>query len=92
MDCWNCSTQLIWGGDTDLEEDEDHILIGLNKRNKQIHDPYRINVNNGDIELIAENPGNISGWMTDHDGKLRIAITSDGVNTSILYRESESEK
>ena len=27
MDCWNCSTQLIWGGDTDLEEDEDHKLM-----------------------------------------------------------------
>ena len=27
MDCWNCSTQLIWGGDTDLEDDEDHKLM-----------------------------------------------------------------
>ena len=25
----------------------------------------------------------------DHDGKLRIATTSDGVNTSLLYRDSE---
>ena len=76
----------------DLEEDEDYIIIGLNKRDKKIHDPYRININNGDIELIAENPGNISSWMTDHDGKLRIAITSDGVNTSILYRDSEADE
>jgi dipeptidyl aminopeptidase/acylaminoacyl peptidase len=43
------------------------------------------------MKLIAENPGNISGWMTDHDGNLRVAITSDGVNTSLLYRDSESE-
>ena len=42
--------------------------------------------------MIAENPGNISDWMTDHDGRLRIAITSDGVNTSILHRKSETEK
>jgi hypothetical protein len=21
MNCWNCETQLIWGGDHDLEED-----------------------------------------------------------------------
>jgi len=76
----------------DLEEDEDYIIIGLNKRDKKIHDPYRININNGNIELIAENPGNISSWMTDHDGKLRIAITSDGVNTSILYRDSEADE
>ena len=76
----------------DLENDPNYIIIGLNKRNPQIHDPYRINVNNGKMEMIAENPGNISGWMTDHDGKLRIAITSDGVNTSILHRASESDK
>ena len=76
----------------DLENDPNYIIIGLNKRNPQIHDPYRINVNDGKMEMIAENPGNISGWMTDHDGKLRIAITSDGVNTSILHRASESDK
>ena len=76
----------------DLEDDPNHIIIGLNKRNPQIHDPYRINVNDGKMDMIAENPGNISEWMTDHDGKLRIAITSDGVNTSILHRASESEK
>ena len=75
----------------DLEDDPNNVIIGLNKRNPQIHDPYRININDGKMTMIAENPGNISGWMTDHDGKLRIAITSDGVNTSILHRHSETE-
>ena len=75
----------------DLEDDPNHIMIGLNKRNPQIHAPYRVNVNDGTMEMIAENPGNISEWMTDHNGKLRVAITSDGVNTSLLYRDSESD-
>ena len=75
----------------DLEDDPNHIIMGLNKRNPQIHDPYRINVNDGKMDMIAENPGNISEWMTDHNGKLRIAITSDGVNTSLLYRDKESD-
>ena len=75
----------------DLEQDENFILIELNKNNPQVHDVYRLNVNNGDLELIAKNPGNISGWMTDNDGKLRIALTSDGVNSSILYRDSEKD-
>lgn len=75
----------------DLEEDPDHILVSLNKRNPQIHDVYRLNVNSGDMDMIAENPGNISGWMTDNKGELRIAITSDGVNSSLLYRENESD-
>ena len=75
----------------DLEDDPNHIMIGLNKRNPKIHDPYRVNVNDGKMEMITENPGNISEWMTDHNGKLRVAITSDGVNTSLLYRDSESD-
>ena len=84
----NVQTRII----DDLEDDPNHIIIGLNKRDPQIHDPYRINVNDGKMELIAENPGNISQWMTDHDGKLRIATTSDGVNTSLLFRNKESDE
>ena len=75
----------------DLEDNPDYILVGLNKRNEQIHDVYRLNVHSAEMELIAENPGNISSWMTDNDGKLRIATTSDGVNTSLMYRESEKD-
>ena len=76
----------------DLENDPNFILVALNKRDPQIHDVYRLNVNTGKMELIAENPGNISGWMTDNDGKLRIATTSDGVNTGLLYRKNENDQ
>ena len=75
----------------DLEDDPDYMLISLNKRDPRIHDVYRLNIHNGNLALIAENPGNISGWMTDNDGKLRIAMTSDGVNESLLYRETEGD-
>ena len=75
----------------DLEDDPNHVIIGLNKRNPQIHDPFRVNINTGESEMIAENPGNISSWVTDHDGRLRMATTSDGVNTSLLYRETEKD-
>ncbi len=75
----------------DLEENPNEMLIQMNKRNPKIFDVYRINVNTGKMKKIAENPGNITGWQTDHDGKLRIALTTDGVNTSILYRENEKD-
>ena len=75
----------------ELENNPQEMLIGLNKRDQRLHDVYRLNVISGDMELIAENPGNISGWQTDHDGKLRLAFTADGVNTSILYREVEAD-
>ena len=75
----------------ELENNHQEMLIGLNKRDQRLHDVYRLNVISGDMELIAENPGNISGWQTDHDGKLRLAFTADGVNTSILYRQTEQD-
>lgn len=76
----------------DLEEIDDFILISMNKRNPQVFDVYRLNVNTGEMNMIAENPGNIMGWVTDHEGKLRVATASDGVNSVLMYRDNESEQ
>lgn len=75
----------------DLEDDPDHILVSHNKRDKKVFDVYRVNVRTGRSTLVAQNPGNIVGWVTDHAGKVRAATTSDGVNNSLLYRDSESQ-
>ena len=76
----------------DLPDIDEFVIIGLNKRVPQVFDPYRLNVNTGELTMLAENPGNIVGWMTDHNGELRVAFAMvDGVNTSILYRDNEKE-
>lgn len=74
-----------------LENIPNEMLLAMNKRDKRIFDVYRVNIDTGKLDMIAQNPGNISGWVTDHNGKLRIAVTTDGVNTSLLYREKESD-
>jgi len=75
----------------DLEDiDEQNILVSTNKRDRKIFDVYRLNITNGVISLIAKNPGTYSGWMTDHNGKLRIALSSDGVKSSLYYRKTET--
>ena len=52
-----------------------------------------MNLNTGEKTLLCENPGDVQGWQTDHDGKLRVAYAVvDGVNTQIRYRESEAEE
>jgi len=76
----------------DLEDDDAHMLVSLNQRDRRVFDVYRIDVSTGDLELVAENPGNISGWVTDNAGRLRVATTSDGVNTSLLYRATEDDE
>lgn len=71
---------------------DDEIIVGLNKRDKRIFDAYRLNVKTGQLDMVAENPGNFTGWLVDHDGKLRVATSADGVNTSIYYRDTEKGK
>ena len=81
-------TQII----DDLPNIDEFVIVGLNKRNPEIFDPYRLNINTGEMTMLAENPGNIQSWITDHEGKLRMATAIvDGVNTSLLFRETESE-
>lgn len=76
----------------DLEDVPDQIIIAMNRRNPEVFDPYRLNLKTGELTQLAENPGNYQGWMTDHEGKLR-AVTAivDGVNTQLLYRDTEDE-
>lgn len=73
-----------------LEEDDDHVIIDMNKRDARVFDVYRLNVITGELELLAENPGTIVGWGTDHDGKLRIAMEYVGTTSRLLYRDDES--
>ena len=75
----------------DLPDIEREVIIGLNKRNPEVFDPYRLDVETGEMTMLAENPGYIQAWITDHDGKLRLAIALDGVNQSVLYRDKEDE-
>ncbi|MEM6318393.1 MAG: S9 family peptidase [Bacteroidota bacterium] len=77
----------------DLDDQPAEIIIGMNKNNPMLFEPYRININNGMYEQIATN-GNpaepITQWITDHDGKLRIAVQMvDGINQKIIYRADE---
>ena len=74
-----------------LEDNDDEMLISLNRRDPRVFDVYRINIHTGAMELAAENPGNVSEWLTDNDGRLRVAVTTDGVQSSLLYRETEKD-
>jgi dipeptidyl aminopeptidase/acylaminoacyl peptidase len=74
-----------------LEDNDAEMLIRLNRRDRKVFDVYRINIYTGAMELIAENPGNVSEWLADNDGRLRVAVTTDGVQSSLLYRETEED-
>ena len=77
----------------DLEDvSKTEILISSNKRDARVFDVYRLNVKTGDIKLATQNPGHFTGWLADHKGQLRVAISTDGVNTAVYYRGTEKEE
>ncbi len=68
---------------------ETDILITLNKRNPEVFDAFRLNVASGEMKLVAENPGKVDRWITDHAGVIRAATETDGVNANLLTRPDE---
>jgi dipeptidyl aminopeptidase/acylaminoacyl peptidase len=64
------------------------LLVGLNIRNRELHDVYRINLKNGAVDLDTENPGDVAGWTADNKFQVRAAQVSlpDG-GTEIRIRD-----
>ncbi|MEO0520783.1 MAG: S9 family peptidase [Cyanobacteria bacterium P01_A01_bin.116] len=61
------------------------IIIGLNERNSQFYDVYRLNLTTGERTLIIQNDENVAIWMTDLSGTVRLAFrqTLEGGNETL---------
>jgi dipeptidyl aminopeptidase/acylaminoacyl peptidase len=66
------------------------LLIAMNKENPQVHDVYHLDLTTGELDLVARNPGNFLGWMTDANFKVygALAATPEG-GLDLLLRENE---
>ncbi|NGX63794.1 MAG: Dipeptidyl aminopeptidase BIII [Candidatus Anoxychlamydiales bacterium] len=71
-----------------LEDIDNKILIQMNKRNDQVFDVYKLDVITKEAELVEKNPGDVVGWLSDHDGNIRISMAiTDGTNQT-LYTDN----
>jgi dipeptidyl aminopeptidase/acylaminoacyl peptidase len=75
----------------ELLDDPTDVLVEMNRRDSTVFDVYRVNVVTGDTTMIARNPGTITGWVADHHGRIRAALTTDGVNGTVLFRPTEAD-
>lgn len=76
----------------ELKEDKDHLIISMNKNDAQVFEPYKINVNTGELTQLYtnEDPENpIMGYDFDKDGKLRgFTRLREGVLNDLYYETS----
>lgn len=54
-------------------------------------DPCWMDLKTGKLTSIAKNPGNVDGWILDRANVARIALASEGLTRSILYRDRDGE-
>lgn len=73
-----------------LPDNENELLITMNKRNREVFDVYRLNLVDGSLTLEIENPGNYTDYLTDHQGTVRMAFgkEADTGNNLVYYRQS----
>ncbi|MDR3672697.1 MAG: S9 family peptidase [Holophaga sp.] len=74
-----------------LPDDDRHLLVSHNRRDPRVFDVFRVDVKTGRERLVAQNPGNITSWLTDHAGRLRAAVATDGVQNTLLFRDREAD-
>lgn len=65
------------------------VLIGLNDRNKELHDVYRVNIETGERTLVQENPG-FAGFLADDDYKIRFGLTPEPDGSMKLQRPNDA--
>lgn len=74
-----------------LKDQKDYIIVSLNKNNKQVFEPYKLNVVTGDLVQLFENKdltNPIQGYDFDKDGELRgYTQLVNGVETNLYYKD-----
>lgn len=62
------------------------ILVGLNDRDAQWHDVYRLNIETGERQLVEKNEAEMAGYVADTELELRLALKNTPDGGSEAYR------
>jgi dipeptidyl aminopeptidase/acylaminoacyl peptidase len=70
--------------------DPDTLYIGLNQRDPQWHDLYKVSISTGQKTLLRENKDRLGGWVFDNKDQIRLATRSaENGDTEILKVEGD---
>lgn len=77
-------------------KDTPFVVVTLNKNNKQIFEPYKINFNTGEMTQLYENKdvnSPIDDYIFDKDGNLRgYVVLENGLTSKLYYKDLETGK
>jgi len=77
-----------------LKEQKDFIIIQMNKNNKQIFEPYKLNVVTGELTQLYENKdvnSPIQGYIFDKEGNLRgYSKMVNGTGVELWYKDLDT--
>lgn len=75
-------------------KDTDFVVVSMNKNNKQIFEPYKINFITGEMTQLYENKNvnsPIDDYIFDKDGNLRgYTVLENGLTTKTYYKDLQS--
>ena len=74
-----------------LENEPDWVLVSSNERRAAYPDVFRMNIMNGKTQLIQRNPGNVTNWFTDWDGKVVGAVFQDDLKVGFKILKDGQE-
>lgn len=79
-----------------LIKDTDYVVVTMNKNNKQIFEPYKINFKTGEMTQLYENKdakSPIDDYIFDKDGNLRgYTVLENGLTTKTYYKDLQTGK
>ncbi|WP_449387082.1 S9 family peptidase [Chryseobacterium lineare] len=77
-------------------KDTPFVVVTLNKNNKQIFEPYKINFNTGEMTQLYENKdvnSPIDDYIFDKDGNLRgYVVLENGLTSKLYYKDLQTGK
>lgn len=75
-----------------IDGDDDRILVLGNERFTYFPDVFRVDLRNGRRTMVLANPGNVSGWVPDRAGVIRIGLISEPGRRRLIHRPSDDSE
>jgi len=78
-----------------LKEQPDYMIVEMNKDNREVFEPYKVNIKTGEMVKLFENKdlaNPIGGYDFDKDGNLKAySQQQNGVENALYYRTGEGK-